>query len=505
MMKKTLKVNGIVRTVIVSPDESLASMLRRQLGLTGTKVGCGEGQCGACNVILNDRLVRSCVTKMEKVEEGASVTTVEGIGTVENPHPIQIAWAANGAAQCGFCTPGFVVSTKALLDRNPNPTREEVREWFQIHRNACRCTGYSMMVDAVMDAARVLQGKIRAADLEFKLPADGRIWGTNYPRPSAIYKATGTWDFGADLALKMPANTLRLALVQAKVSHANILSIDVSEAEKMEGVFKVITHKDVKGKNRVNRLISFPGFKGDGWDRPILCDEKVFQYGDAIAVVAADTEEQAKAAAAKVKVQLEELPAYMSAPAAMAEDAMEIHPGTPNVYYVQKLAKGKDTKPIFDKVAHVVEGEFYVGRQPHLPIEPDCGFAYWDDGKLYVHSKSIALNIHRLMIHEGAGIPLDDLVFIQNNAGGTFGYKASPTLEALLAVSAMATGRPVSLIYDYHQQMTYTGKRSPFWMKVRLAADDEGRLVGMETDYSIDHGPYSELGDLVTVRGVECM
>ena len=112
----------------------------------------------------------------------------------------------------------------------------------------------------------------------------------------------------------------------------------------MPGVFKVVTHKDIKGKNRITGLITFPTNKGDGWDRPILCDEKVFQYGDAIAIVCADTEAQAKAAAEKVKVELEVLPAYMSAPAAMAEDAMEIHPGTPNIYFTQKIAKGEDTE-----------------------------------------------------------------------------------------------------------------------------------------------------------------
>jgi aldehyde oxidoreductase len=121
-------------------------------------------------------------------------------------------------------------------------------------------------------------------------------------------------DYGADLGLKLPPDTLHLALVQAEVSHANIKSIDTSEAEKMPGVFKVVTHKDIKGKNRITGLITFPTNKGDGWDRPILCDEKVFQYGDAIAIVCADTAAQAKAAAEKVKVDLEELPAYMSAP-----------------------------------------------------------------------------------------------------------------------------------------------------------------------------------------------
>ena len=141
---------------------------------------------------------------------------------------------------------------------------------------------------------------------------NGSILGTRYQRPSALAKVTGTWDFGADLALRMPPDTLRLALVQAKVSHANIKGIDASEAEKMPGVVKVITWKDVKGKNAITGLITFPTNKGDGWDRPILCKEKVFQFGDAIAIVAADTVEHARAAADKVKVDLEVLPAYMS-------------------------------------------------------------------------------------------------------------------------------------------------------------------------------------------------
>jgi aldehyde oxidoreductase len=119
------------------------------LGLTGTKVGCGQGQCGCCNVILDDKLVRSCVTKMGKVPEGASVITIEGVGNPDNLSPVQLAWMVHGGAQCGFCTPGFVVSTKALLEENPKPSREDIREWFQVHRNACRCTGYRQLVDAV--------------------------------------------------------------------------------------------------------------------------------------------------------------------------------------------------------------------------------------------------------------------------------------------------------------------------------------------------------------------
>ena len=504
MQKKKLYVNGIERSVVTEGSDLLADVIRKSLRLTGTKVGCGKGQCGACNVIMDGKLIRSCITKMERVPDGAAITTIEGIGTPQDLHALQMAWMIHGGAQCGFCTPGFIVSAKALIDSNPDPSRDDIRDWFQKYKNACRCTGYQMLVDAVQDAVRVLKGEISMQDLAFKLPENGKVLGTNMPRPSAAAKVTGTWDFGADAGLQLPENTLQLALVQAEVSHANILAIDTSEAERMPGVVKVVTHKDIKGKNRITGLITFPSNLGDGWDRPILCDTKVFQYGDAIAIVCADTEKHAREAAKKVKVELEVLPAYMSAPEAMEPDAIEIHPGTPNIYYIQKIAKGEDTKPIFDKAEVVVEGDFYTSRQPHLPIEPDVGFAFLDDaGKLNIHSKSIGLHLHLYMIAPGLGVEPENLVLVQNNAGGTFGYKFSPTMEALVGAAAMATGRPVFLCYDYAQQQIYTGKRSPFWTTVRYAADKQGQLLAMETDWSVDHGPYSEFGDLLTLRGAQ--
>lgn len=504
MIKRTINVNGSNRTVIAQADESLANVLRGQLGLTGTKVGCGQGECGACNVIMDDKLVRSCITKMSRVPEGARVTTIEGIGAPGSLHPLQLAWIIHGGAQCGFCTPGFIVSARVLLAQNPNPTREQVREWFSGHRNACRCTGYKPIVDAVMDAAKVLRGEMDASELLFRMPADGEIWGSKYPRPSAVAKVTGALDYGDDLGLKMPADTLHLALVQAKVSHANIKGIDISEAEKMPGVFKVVTHRDVKGKNRITGLITFPTNAGDGWDRPILCDDKVCQYGDAIAIVCADTQGAAEAAAVKVKVDLEELPAYMSAPAAMAEDAIEIHPGTPNIYFRIPIIKGEDTAPIMSTAAHVVEGEYYLQRQPHMTMETDVGLAYYDDeGRLTIHSKSIGIHLHHAMIAPGLGVEPEKLRLIQNPSGGTFGYKFSPTMEALLGAACMATNRPVFLRYNYYQHITYTGKRSPFWMKVKYGADKDGKLLAMESDWSVDHGPYSEFGDLVTMRGAQ--
>lgn len=502
MLKRMfLDVNGTIRMVLADPEENLAQVLRAQLGLTGTKVGCSSGQCGACSVLLNGKVTRSCVTKMKKVPDGAKIVTIEGIGTPQRLHPLQMAFMVHGAAQCGFCIPGFLVSAKGLLDENVSPTREDTRAWFQRHRNVCRCNGYKPAVDAVMDAARVLRGEITMEDLSFKLPDDGRIWNTRYPRPSALAKVTGVCDYGADLGLKLPKDTLQLALVQAKVSHAKIISIDTGEAEKIPGVYKILTHKDVKGSNRIFGMRVFPWRKDDGYDRPILCDDKVFQYGDAIAVVCADTKENAKAAAEKVKVELEELPAYMNALEAIAGDAVQIHPGIPNVYSELNLIKGEDVETIFEKAAYVVEDDFYTQRQPHLVIEPDVGFSYIDDdGVVTVQSKSITLYNTRMMIAKGLGLELDQLRLIQNPMGSDFGYKLSPTLEALCAVATMVTGRPAYLEYDYHQLITYTGKRAPVHSKVKMAADKDGKLLAFKSDAIIDHGAYSEYSDALITK-----
>ena len=260
----------------------------------------------------------------------------------------------------------------------------------------------------------------------------------------------------------------------------------------MPGVFKVVTHKDVKGKNRITGLITFPTNKGDGWDRPILCDDKVFQFGDAVAIVCADTNENAKAAAEEGQGRSGSAAGLHERP---GRHGRRRHRDPPR--HAQRLLraatckKGEDTKPIMEKAAHVVEGEYYLQRQPHLPIEPDVGFAYIDDeGRVAIHSKTIGIHLHLYMIAPGLGVEPDKLVMVQNPTGGTFGYKFSPTMEALVGAAAMATGRPCFLGYDWYQQQTYTGKRSPFWLKVQA-----GRRQGRQ---AAGHG--SRLVDATTAR-----
>jgi len=194
-----LDINGVERPVICNPEKDTLATVIRRMGLTGTKVGCGTGVCGACSVILNGEVVRACVRKMKSVAEYSVVTTIEGIGTPQNLHPLQLAWITYGGVQCGFCSPGFIVSAYALLEKNKDPSRADVRDWFRKHRNICRCTGYKPLVDAVMAAAKVMRGEASVEDITFKPPASGDYYGSELPRPFALAKVCGLADFGDDI------------------------------------------------------------------------------------------------------------------------------------------------------------------------------------------------------------------------------------------------------------------------------------------------------------------
>jgi aldehyde oxidoreductase len=244
-----LTLNGVLRPVVCDPEKDTLAVVIRRMGLTGTKIGCGTGVCGACSVLLNGEVVRSCTRKMKSVPEFSEIITIEGIGTPQNLHPLQQAWITYGGVQCGFCTPGFIVSAYGLLLKNNNPTREEVRAWFKQHRNVCRCTGYKPLVDAVMAAAKVMRGEASMEDITFKSADVKDYYGSALPRPSALAKVCGLADYGDDIKLKMPEGTAHLAVVISEVTHAKILGIDTSEAEKMPGVLKIMTAKDVKGTN----------------------------------------------------------------------------------------------------------------------------------------------------------------------------------------------------------------------------------------------------------------
>jgi aldehyde oxidoreductase len=441
--------------------------------------------------------------KIRAVPEYSSVLTIEGIGTPNNLHPVQQAFVTYGATQCGFCSPGFIVSAYALLQENKKPSREEVRGWFMKNRNICRCTGYKQIVDAVMAAAKVIRGEASNEDITFKHPENKAYYGSRLPRPTAVAKVCGVLDYGDDIKLKMPPDTLHVAVVMpCQYHHARIIDIDYSEAEKMPGVVKVITAKDVQGTNRVNASMLHPRRKVFDPIRPIINDQKIFRYGDVVGLVAAVTEKQARAAAEAVKVTLEPLPEYLNILDAMAPNAAEIHEGVPNIYLEIPVYKGEeDTRDVLASSDFMVEGSFHSTREPHLPIESDMVQAYWDsNGNLTVQGKGQAIYGIRVMTAKGIGIDVEKLRIIGNPTGGSFGYTTSPSTYALGAVATMATGRPISLSLNYEEFMLYSGKRSASYANCRLACDSNGKLTAVEYDAGLDHGAYVENADFKLAR-----
>lgn len=504
--RKSLVINGVQRHVVYDTEkDSLAQVLRR-FGLTGTKIGCDKGVCGACSVIMNHKLVRSCIVKMKNVPEFAQIITIERIGTPDNLHPLQLAWITHGGAQCGFCTPGFIVSSYALLLENQSPTREEVRNWFTKNHNVCRCTGYKQLVDAVMDAAAVLRGEKTMEDITWKLKDGEEYYGSEMPRPTALAKVCGLTDYGDDVAMKMPGAVAYLAPVMAGVPHARIKSIDVSEAEAMPGVIKVLTAANVQGTNDISFPAVVPRQKGQGSPKfPLICDQVVNRRGDIYAIVAATSTEIAREAAKKVKADLEILPSYMNVLESFAPDALQLHENVPNQYLYAPLYKGEDTEEIFEDADVVVEGSWHSQHQPHLTIEPDVFQGYWDeDGMLTIMSKTHDLYGCRDELAPAIGLEPEMIRMIDNPAGGCFGYSTISNLFALAGVAVMALNMPVSMTLTYEEHMHMTGKRSATYSNGRLACTEDGKIQAVEFDVAMDHGAYAgtasiAFGNLISV------
>lgn len=492
--KAMYTINGVERLVVNDPDDKLSDFLRK-LGLTSVKVGCGVGQCGSCTVLLDGKPVRSCTKKMKNVPEFSKIETVESLGTATSLHPLQLSFIIYNGVQCGFCTPGFLMSAKGLLDNNITPTRQQVRDWFTEHKNVCRCTGYKPIVDAVMAAAKIMRGEMTMKQLEALAPPADKVFGNKYPRPYALGRVLGVTDYGDDIALKMPEGTLELALVQATCAHGNIKGIDFSEAEKMPGVVKVITAKDVKGDNNIG-MPAFHARNTAGFPvRPVIADKKVYRLGDCVALVAADTREHARAAAKKVKVDYEPLPHLTSLLEAVLPDAVRVHEESGNTYVLAPLMKGEDTRPIIEKAPFFVEGSFYSSREPHLAIEPHSVQAYVDDeGVLTIQWKAQSLHSPIASICKSLGVAQEKLRIICNPGGGSFGMSMSADVPALVGAATLALGRPVTLTMSYAEHQKFTGKRSPSFTNSRMACDKDGKILAIEFDTACEHGAYQETG-----------
>jgi len=500
LTKNLFIINGVSRMMIFDEDEKLSEVLRRY-GLTSVKVGCGSGQCGSCTILLNGKPVRSCVRKMRTLKAFDSIETVEGLGVASHLHPLQLAWIAYGAVQCGFCTPGFLMSAKGLLDQNPNPTREEVRNWFSKYNNICRCTGYQQLVDAVIAASAVMRGERSRESLEYQATGGKSIYGTRTPRPSALGKVLGVVDFGDDIGLKMPAGTLHLAAVWPNRTHAEIVSIDYSEAEKMPGVVRILTGADVPGKNYIGPTLSFERMYQDLYEQPVLADKKVYRLGDPVALVVAKTAGEARAAAGKVKVELRPLPEYETCLEAAAPGAVNIHPESPNMFFTQPVIKGKDTKDIIDNAAYSVSGSFYSSREPHMSLEPWAMQAFFDEqDRLTVVFKSQWLYFARDLISIALGLDKEKVRIVESPTGASFGYAITAEAPVLVALAAYVLHKPVTMTMTWEETIRFTGKRASSYANARMSCGADGRISALEYDMVLDHGAHARSAGAVEIK-----
>jgi aldehyde oxidoreductase len=481
-----LKINGLQHRFVVEEDMVLLDLLREELKLTGTKQGCDrKGQCGACTVIVDGKTVLACLTRVAKLD-GAEVITVEGLGTPDNPHLIQEAYVLSGAIQCGYCTPGLIMATKALLDKNQNPSRDEIRQALRGH--LCRCTGYGKIIEAVELAGRFLRGETTPAAV--RPDPRGKKIGVSHPRPWSMLKACGQAPFGADIIIP---GALELAVVASPHHNARIKKIDYSKAEKMPGVAGVMTSGDIKGKNALGRgrKVLF----GEGDVAPLL--------GAPLAIVAARSRKEALAAAEKVKVDYEVLPRIASPEEALAPGAAEIYPGTGNICVQRRQLKG-DARKALSRSAAVVEAEFSTPWIHQSPLEPEAGVAYLDgegdNAELVVVGRSLRIHDHAKTLKEALG--WENLRYQEAFTGGQFGIKVDLTSEQVAGAAALHFQRPVRYVPGTRESMQMTSKRHPFSMKVRLGADAKGKLTGYEMEATVEKGAFPAAAEVIVNRAL---
>jgi aldehyde oxidoreductase len=485
--KVTLTINGVKREVEAKPDLVLIELLREDLQLTGTKQSCDrKGQCGACTVIVDGKAVRSCLKKVADLE-GADVITVEGLGTPDNPHLIQEAFVLTGAIQCGYCTPGMIIATKALLDSNPNPDTAAIKK--ALARNLCRCTGYVKIIDAVKLAGKFLRKETTPEKVRAGINKKKMI-GESHPRPSAMLKACGLAQFGGDIKMK---NMLEIAAVHSTEFHAMIKAIDSTAAKKMPGVVGIMTAEDVKGTNRLRVIMP---------DQPVLCEDKVRTYGDPIAIVAAETRAQARAAAAAVKVTYEKLPVMLTPEESLADGAYQIHKETANLCFQQPQIKG-DAAKAYKSSPAVIEADFSTQMNHQAPLEPETCVSYIDGDELVVIGRSVMIHAHAGIIKEAVGA--EKIRYKEPFSGGQFGIKASISSEGIAAAAAMHFKRPIRYIPTLAESMLLTSKRHPFTMKTKLAADSKGNLTAYSNEFTLNKGAYFLLGPVMPTRALNML
>jgi CO/xanthine dehydrogenase Mo-binding subunit/aerobic-type carbon monoxide dehydrogenase small subunit (CoxS/CutS family) len=479
----TFVVNGRTVTVRAQPGRTLLRALREDLDLTGTKQACdSEGECGACTVLLDGEAVRSCLIPISKVA-GRAVVTIEGLGTPERLHPVQQAFIERGGVQCGFCTPGMILSAVALLAREPDPSREQIVT--ALEGNLCRCTGYTRIVEAVEAAAAVLRGE-RPPEREVE-----SVVGGSEIRVDALDKVTGAARYAEDI--KMPGLAYA-ALVRSPHPHARLLKVHLEPAMAFAGVIRVLTAADIPGKNTL---------EGYSRDEHLLTPlgDSVRMIGDAVAVVVAESPEIAASGAAAVQVEYEPLPHTYDAVEALSACAPSIYPHG-NVLRDYEIRHG-DLESAMSSADLILETHYQTPFMEHSALERETVLSYRDDeGRITIVGGHQQPHWARGWTATMLGLPEDRVRVIVPPIGGAFGGKQDPWPLMVTALAAYHVQRPVRLTYSRRESFDASPKRHPYHMDYRVGARVDGSLTSLHLRLVANTGAYDSDGYYIPYYGL---
>ena len=472
----TFFVNGTA--VTVEQNQKLIRFLRDELHLTSVKDGCSEGACGTCTILLDGKPVRACIQQTDKLE-GKHVLTVEGLSEFEK-ELYTYAYGAAGAVQCGFCIPGMVMCTKALLDVNDNPTEAECAA--AIKNNICRCTGYVKIIKAMLLAAELKRkGEIPPLDPDWSL-------GKRVHRLDVREKVLGYGQYPDDVYLD---GMIYASAVRSAHPRARVLAIHTEKAKALPGVVGVFTAADVPGENKVGHL------KKD-WDTMIPVGGITHYLGDAICIVAAETQEILDQAKKLVEVEYEVLTPVRNPKEAMAPDAPLVHHDG-NLMAHKHIQRGFPAEAIA-KSPHILTRRFQTPWTEHAFLEPECAVAYMDGEHVMILSTDQSAYDTQ---HETApmlGLPMEK-VRVQNMlVGGGFGGKEDVTVQHHAALVTYLTGRPVKVKLTRAESILIHPKRHPMDIEISMGCDNEGNIQGVAVEVIADTGAYASLGGPVLER-----
>lgn len=474
------RVNGSLVEVEAPRLRRLTDVLRDDLGLTGTKVGCEAGDCGACSVLLDGEVVNACTVPLGRMS-GREVTTVEGLAPDGTLNRLQRSFLGHGAAQCGICTPGMLVSATALLDRVSRPTESEVKD--ALGGVLCRCTGYRKIIDAVLAAPDYAEEPLDAPP--------GKAVGRRIERVDGIPKVDGSDVFGAD---ESPEEALVIRVIRSP-HHRALFTFGDLEGWKgtTDGIEAVLTAADVPGRN-------WFGVIPETSDQPVFAEGETRHRGEPVAAVVGTADAMAAFDTASFPITWEELPALTSPDSALAEGAHDIHLHRPGNVLVRGNVRRGDLDSGFADADVVVSGSYSTPFIEHAYIEPEAGWAVRCGDRIEVTVTTQTPHMDRTEIAAILDIDPSRVRIRPTAVGGGFGSKLDLSVQPFLALAAWTLDRPVRITYTRPESMMSTTKRHPSAIDVRIGASADGRLKAMEFSATFDTGAYASWGPTVANR-----